>query len=83
MRRLLATLLVLTPALSFDFSVHQAAGMIAVQGSMGLGDALIALRAHAFGSDLSISELAQKVIRRETAFDPVTQHWRDRKMKTS
>ena len=63
-------------ALSFDFSVHQAAGMVAVQGTMSLSDALVALRAHAFGTGTSISALAVSIVRREIAFEPVTGTWR-------
>lgn len=61
--------------LSFDFSVHQAAGMVAVQGGTGLGDAFVALRAHAFGSGVSMTTLARSVVRRETIFDPDTNTW--------
>lgn len=62
-------------ALSFDFSVHQAAGMVAVQGGMSLSDAMVALRAHAFGSGSSMTALAEKVVRRETSFAPATRTW--------
>jgi hypothetical protein len=60
---------------AFDFSVHQAAGMVAVQGSMSVGSALVALRAHAFATNASLSELALRVVVRETYFDPVTSSW--------
>lgn len=61
---------------NFDFSVHQAAGMIAVQGSMSVGNALVALRAHAFATNASLSELAIRVVLRETFFDPHPGTWR-------
>jgi hypothetical protein len=64
-------------ALSFDFSVHQAAGMIAVQGQMSLDDALVALRAHAFGTGASMTTLAESVVRRATTFEPTTGTWTD------
>jgi hypothetical protein len=64
-------------ALSFDFSVHQAAGMVAVQGGMSIGDAMVALRAHAFGSGSSMTALAESVVRRKTAFEPATGTWVD------
>ncbi len=60
---------------TFDFSVHQAAGMIAVQGSMSVGNALVALRAHAFATNASLSELALRVVIREVSFDPRTGAW--------
>ncbi len=61
---------------NFDFSVHQAAGMIAVQGSMSVGNALVALRAHAFATNASLSELAIRVVLREIFFDPNPGSWR-------
>jgi hypothetical protein len=64
-------------ALSFDFSVHQAAGMVAVQGDMSLSDALVALRAHAFGTGASMSALAESVVLRQTSFEPSTGSWTD------
>jgi len=60
---------------TFDFSVHQAAGMIAVQGSWSLADALVALRAHAFARGTSLSSLANAVVAREVHFDPSTAAW--------
>ena len=61
---------------TFDFSVHQAAGMVAVQGSMSVGDALVALRAHAFAIGASLSELAVSVVVRDVHFDAVGGTWR-------
>jgi hypothetical protein len=63
---------------NFDFSVHQAAGMVAVQGSMSVGNALVALRAHAFANNTALSELALRVVVRETFFDPESESWRDK-----
>ncbi|MGA2969586.1 MAG: ANTAR domain-containing protein [Acidimicrobiales bacterium] len=62
---------------TFDFTVHQAAGMVAVQGSMTVGDALVALRAHAFATNTALSELAVRVVIRQTSFDPNFGAWRD------
>jgi hypothetical protein len=59
----------------FDFSVHQAAGMIAVQGSLTIGDALVALRAHAFALNASLTDLAVNVISRRTRFDGESRTW--------
>jgi hypothetical protein len=62
---------------TLDFSVHQAAGMIAIQGSMSVRDALVTLRAHAFVRNCQLSELAERVISRETAFEPDSGTWKD------
>jgi hypothetical protein len=58
-----------------DFRVHQAAGMLAVQGSMPVKDALVALRAHAFSSNTELSDLAEQVVTRQTRLDPVAMEW--------
>ena len=60
---------------TLDFSVHQAAGMVAVQGSMTVGDALVALRSHAFATDIALRELALRVVVREISFDPDFGTW--------
>lgn len=62
---------------TFDFAVHQAAGMVSVQASMSVGDALVALRAHAFTTDRTSSELALRVVARDLRFDPETREWRE------
>jgi len=66
---------------SLDFSVHQAAGMVAVQGSLSLDDALVALRSHAFGSGVSMTTMAQSVVRRETTYDPESRRWRGKEAR--
>jgi hypothetical protein len=58
-----------------DFRVHQAAGMLAVQGSMPVKDALVALRAHAFSSETELSILAEHVVTRKARLDPVAMEW--------
>jgi hypothetical protein len=58
-----------------DFRVHQAAGMVAVQGSMSVKNALVALRAHAFASEMELSTLAEHVVTRIIFFDPETGEW--------
>jgi hypothetical protein len=62
-------------AARLDFRVHQAAGMLAVQGSMPVKDALVALRAHAFSSDTELSILAEHVVTRKTRLDPAAMEW--------
>ncbi len=61
----------------FDFSLHQAAGMVAVQGSMSTQDALIILRARAFALDALIADVAASVITRRVCYDPMDYSWRE------
>jgi hypothetical protein len=62
---------------SFDFSVHQAAGMVAVQGAISVGEALVRLRAHAFAINVTATTLAGYVIYREVLFDPLARDWKE------
>ena len=48
--------------------VHQASGMVAVQLGVSLAQALIRLRAHAFGHDRPLGEVAQEVVARRLRF---------------
>jgi hypothetical protein len=50
-------------------AVHQAAGMVSVQLGVSVGEALVRLRAHAFGSDRPLTEVAHDVIDRLLHFD--------------
>ena len=51
--------------------VHQAVGMISVQlGGVGVEQAFIRLRAHAFATDQSLSAVAAEVLNRRLRFDP-------------
>lgn len=59
----------------FQYVVHQAAGMVAAQLDVSIGQALIRLRAHAFGNDLHLPELARKVVARTVRFDAATDSW--------
>lgn len=68
---------------TFDFSVHQAAGMVAVQGAMSVGNALVALRAHAFALNCALADLAQRVVVREVYFEPITASWREKRGESS
>jgi GAF domain-containing protein len=74
-RELLTTDLGLT--LSFDFSVHQAAGMVAVQANLGLSDAMVLLRAHAIGTGITMTDLAKSVVSREIGYDVDSHTWHD------
>jgi GAF domain len=58
-------------ARSADFHavVHQAAGMVAVQLGVGVADALVRLRAHAFADGRAVQEVADDVVARRLRFD--------------
>lgn len=49
--------------------VHQAAGMVSVQLAVPLADALLRLRAYAYGSGRSISDVAHDVVARRLRLD--------------
>ncbi len=53
----------------FQYVVHQASGMVAVQLGVSIGQALIRLRAFAFGNGRSITEVAADVVARRLSFD--------------
>jgi hypothetical protein len=61
----------------FDFRVHQAAGMVAVQGSMSVKDALVLLRAHAFAIGCRLGELADRVVSLTMRYEFETLEWID------
>jgi len=60
---------------TLDFSVHQAAGMVAVQAAMSISSALIALRMRAFTTSESLTSVAARVISRTLRFDVAEQEW--------
>jgi ANTAR domain len=53
----------------FQYVVHQASGMVAAQLDVSVGQALIRLRAYAFGDDRPLTEVAQEVVARKLRFD--------------
>jgi GAF domain-containing protein len=53
----------------FQYVVHQASGMVAAQLDVSVGQALIRLRAHAFGNDRALTEVAHDVVGRRLRFD--------------
>jgi GAF domain-containing protein len=53
----------------FQYVVHQAAGMVAVQLGVGIGQALVRLRAYAFGNERPLAEVARHVVGRTLRFD--------------
>lgn len=52
-----------------QYDVHQAAGMVAAQLDVTVGQALIRLRAHAFGNDRPLTDVARDVVARVLRFD--------------
>ena len=55
---------------NFEYVVHQASGMVAVQLGDSVGQALIRLKAYAFGNDRPLADVAQDVVDRALRFDP-------------
>ena len=53
----------------FQYVVHQASGMVAAQLDVSVGQALIRLRAYAFGNDRDLTEVARAVVERRLRFD--------------
>ena len=52
----------------FHYVVHQAAGMVAAQLDVSVGQALVRLRAYAFANDRSLTEVARDVVERTLRF---------------
>ncbi len=53
----------------FRYVVHQASGMVSVQLEVSVAEALIRLRAYAFGNDQMITTVAEDVVARRLRFD--------------
>ena len=53
----------------FHSVVHQAPGMVAAQLDVSVGQALIRLRAYAFGNDRPLAQVAEDVVARRLRFD--------------
>ncbi len=53
----------------FQYVVHQAAGMVSVQLGVTVGQALIRLRAYAFGNGRPLTQVAREVVSRTLRFD--------------
>jgi hypothetical protein len=53
----------------FQYVVHQASGMVAAQLDVSVGQALIRMRAHAFGNDRALADVARDVVERRLRFD--------------
>jgi hypothetical protein len=52
-----------------DAALHQAAGMVSAQLGVGVGEALVRLRAHAFVAARPLAEVAADVVSRRMRFD--------------
>ncbi len=66
---------VLHDELSVDVTLHQASGMVAVQGSMSVADAQVALRARAFSTGEKLFDVVRSVINRDVRWEPRTRTW--------
>jgi hypothetical protein len=60
---------VLEAGADFQYVVHQASGMVSAQLDVGVGQALIRLRAYAFGRDRPLADVAADVVGRRLRFD--------------
>ncbi|MGI8684278.1 MAG: GAF and ANTAR domain-containing protein [Acidimicrobiales bacterium] len=56
-------------ASDFQYVVYQASGMVAAQLEVSVGQALVRLRAYAFGQDRPLAEVAEEVVHRTLRFD--------------
>jgi len=54
---------------NFHFVVHQAAGMVSIQLGIGVTEALVRLRGHAFMTGRSIDDVSRDVVDRRLRFD--------------
>ncbi len=52
----------------FHYAVHQAAGMVSAQLDISVAQALVRLRAYAFGNDRPLTEVAKEVVDRTLRF---------------
>lgn len=53
----------------FQYVVHQASGMVAAQLDVSVGQAIVRLRAYAFGNDRPLAAVARDVVARRLRFD--------------
>ncbi len=53
----------------FQYVVHQASGMVSAQLGVSVGQALVRMRAHAFGNDRFLTDVARDVVARTLRFD--------------
>lgn len=60
----------LTAGTNLRFVVHQASGMVAAQLDIGVGEALVRLRAYAFSHDRLVADVARDVVGHRLRFPP-------------
>ncbi len=60
-----------------EVTVHWACGMLAVQGTVSVSDALVILRSHAFATGVTLAGLAARVVANETHWDADRLAWAD------
>jgi hypothetical protein len=65
--------------LSVEAEVHQATGIVSVQLGVGLEEALVRLRAHAFAHGKPLLEIAREVVARRLRFRPTRQNQPDQR----
>ena len=53
----------------YGAEVHQASGMVSVQLGVGVGEALVRLRAHAYAAEQPLREVAADVVGRRLQLD--------------
>lgn len=58
---------------NFQYVVHQASGMVAAQLDVTVSQALIRLRAHAFGNSRPLTDVARDVVDRHLRFDAASE----------
>jgi hypothetical protein len=54
--------------------IHQATGMVSVQAAVGLTEALLLIRAHAYSAERSLFDIAGDVVHRRLNFSPDNEH---------
>lgn len=64
----------LSEAVDSHREIHQATGMITVQAAVGLAEALLLLKGHAYSAGLPLLEVAQDVVARRLRFAPEDGH---------
>ena len=60
---------------TFDFIIQQAAGKVAVQGSMSVHEALVLIRAHGFSLGIRSSQLARSIVDGNVEFNSSVGEW--------
>jgi hypothetical protein len=59
-------------------SIHQATGMVIAQANVGAADAELLIRGHAFAHNKTMRQVADEILQRRLAFQPLTMGSEDR-----